>query len=160
MIFGHIKQIENAPRLYPTALARTLRYLAHTDFNHFENGSRHDIVKDKIFVTVAQNATRSAEQCKPEVHHDFADIHFLLQGREQIGITMNTGIYRIIEDYFEQKDIGFFAPETPDDCQLYLSPGHFVFVFPGEIHRPLCAVGDDNGTIRKAIVKIAASCLL
>ena len=160
MIFGHIKQIENAPRLYPTALARTLRYLAHTDFSHFENGSRHDIVKDKIFVTIAQNTTEPAKRRKPEVHRDYADIHLLLSGREQIGISMATGKYPIIEDYFEQKDIGFYEEKMPDDCQIYLSPGHFVFVSPGEIHRPLCAVDDNSCTIRKAIVKIAFECLL
>ncbi len=160
MIFGHIQQIDidNADRLYPSALARTLRYLANTDFSHFEKDSRHEIVPDKIFATVAENMTNPSEQCKPEVHRDFADIHFLLEGKEQIGICTGIPSDSIIEDYFETIDIAFFPPKMRDDCQLYLSPGHFAFIFPGEIHRPLCAVNGNGEMIRKVIVKIATSC--
>ncbi|ENX7060900.1 YhcH/YjgK/YiaL family protein, partial [Legionella pneumophila] len=50
------------------------------------------------------------------------------------------------------KDIAFL-PEGVDEKTVILNEGDFVVFYPGEVHKPLCAVGAP-AQVRKAVVKM------
>ncbi|MBE8359523.1 YhcH/YjgK/YiaL family protein, partial [Leptospira interrogans] len=55
--------------------------------------------------------------------------------------------------WLADKDIAFL-PAGTDEKHVVLQTGDFVVFFPGEVHKPLCAVGEP-ANVRKAVVKIA-----
>ena len=46
-----------------------------------------------------------------------------------------------------------FLPEGVDEKTVILNEGDFVVFYPGEVHKPLCAVGAP-AQVRKAVVKM------
>jgi biofilm protein TabA len=53
-------------------------------------------------------------------------------------------------DWLAEKDIAFL-PEQ--EKTVILNEGDFVVFYPGEVHKPLCAVGAP-AKVRKAVVKM------
>jgi YhcH/YjgK/YiaL family protein len=152
MYFGHIRHIDDAERLYPPVIARVLRHLAATDLAA-QMGQRQHIDGDRIFYDVVDLNGADAEKAKPESHRKYLDVHLVLAGRERMGIIQDDGRFAVIEDHFADRDIAFYDPALADQCVLRLDPGHFVVVYPADIHRPACAE-PAGAPIRKVVVKI------
>lgn len=152
MYFGHIRHLDDAERLYPPVIARVLRHLAATDLVA-QMGQRQHLDGDRIFYDVVDLKGGDAEKVRPESHKKYLDIHLVLAGRERMGIIQDEGRFPVTEDKFADKDIGFYDAALSDQCVLKLDPGHFVVVYPADIHRPACAepVG---AAIRKVVVKV------
>ena len=83
-----------------------------------------------------------------ELHHDYIDVHILLEGEEMIG-------WKALEDL--QNETKAYSKE--EDCALYsdrpttyvsLLPGQFVIVYPEDPHAPVIG----SGKIRKLIAKV------
>lgn len=55
-------------------------------------------------------------------------------------------------DWLAEKDIAFLA-EGQQEKTVILNEGDFVVFYPGEVHKPLCAVGAP-AKVRKAVVKM------
>ncbi|EAA3004024.1 YhcH/YjgK/YiaL family protein, partial [Salmonella enterica subsp. enterica] len=55
-------------------------------------------------------------------------------------------------DWLTDKDIAFL-PTSVDEKTVVLNEGDFVVFYPGEVHKPLCAVGEP-ARVRKAVVKM------
>lgn len=55
-------------------------------------------------------------------------------------------------DWLAEKDIAFLA-EGQQEKTVILNQGDFVVFYPGEVHKPLCAVGAP-AKVRKAVVKM------
>ena len=55
-------------------------------------------------------------------------------------------------DWLADKDIAFL-PEGEQEKTIVLNEGDFVVFYPGEVHKPLCAVGKP-ATVRKVVVKM------
>ncbi|VTN13514.1 Toxin-antitoxin biofilm protein TabA [Raoultella terrigena] len=75
----------------------------------------------------------------------------MLQGEE--GMTFSTrpaGTPDI--DWLADKDIAFLAAGEEEKTMI-LRAGDFVVFYPGEVHKPLCAVGSP-AKVRKAVVKM------
>ncbi|WP_372339224.1 YhcH/YjgK/YiaL family protein [Cohnella sp. WQ 127256] len=56
------------------------------------------------------------------------------------------------EDQLNHKDIAFYG-EIADESSLILTHGSFVILFPGEIHRPCCCVGEES-RVKKVVIKV------
>ncbi len=75
----------------------------------------------------------------------------MLAGRE--GMTFSTLPPGVPDtDWLADKDIAFL-PEGAQEKTVVLEEGDFVIFWPGEVHKPLCAVGDP-APVRKAVVKM------
>ncbi len=57
-----------------------------------------------------------------------------------------------IRAWLADKDIAFL-PTSVDEKTVVLNEGDFVVFYPGEVHKPLCAVGEP-ARVRKAVVKM------
>jgi YhcH/YjgK/YiaL family protein len=152
MYFGHIRHIDDAERLYPPVIVRVLRHLAATDLAA-QMGQRQHLDGDRIFYDVVDLKGADAAQARPESHKKYLDIHLVLAGRERMGIIQDDGRLPVTEDHFADRDIAFYDAAVADQCVLRLDPGHFVVVYPADIHRPACAE-PAGAPIRKVVVKI------
>jgi len=157
MYFGHIKQLDDAEKIYPEAIARLLRIFAALDIKTLEN-KRYDVDGDNVFYTVMDAQTSPAADNKPETHKKYIDVQFLLEGEEGIGVIIDQGKHPVTEDLYAEKDIAFYAKDLKDELMVVAKPGNFTVLFPTDIHRPACAI-TAAGKIRKIVGKIAISAL-
>jgi YhcH/YjgK/YiaL family protein len=151
MIFGHISQLPEMRPMLPPALRAALEHLRDTDFNAKPAGE-YELQGQDIFVKVIDVVTKPIAQGKPEAHRRYADVQFLVRGRERIGCASDNGKRVVAEDYLAERDLLFFADE-PDEVVMTLRPGSFAVFLPNDIHRPAAAV-DSPEPIRKVVVKI------
>jgi len=86
-----------------------------------------------------------------EYHARYLDIQIVLKGQE--GMTYSTLPAGTPDtDWLADKDIAFL-PEGEQEKTVVLSEGDFVVFYPGEVHKPLCAVGNP-APARKVVVKL------
>ena len=87
----------------------------------------------------------------PKGKHDIEGNQIVLKGQE--GMTFSTQPAGTPDtDWLADKDIAFL-PEGVDEKTVILNEGDFVVFYPGEVHKPLCAVGAP-AQVRKAVVKM------
>jgi YhcH/YjgK/YiaL family protein len=156
MIAGHISQLDEMLPLLPAALRRALVHLRDTDFAAKPAGN-YDLEGKDIYVQVIDTTTKPAAECKPEVHRQYADVQFLVRGRERIGVAAETGRFAVAEDLLAARDLLFYA-EVDDEATLSMRPGSFAVFLPTDVHRPACAV-DGPESIRKVVMKLRVALL-
>lgn len=142
-------RLENAARyeglhhLLPSAFAY-LRTLTP------DNAPREKIFLDerKLFVVpfAQQGLTREASPL--EAHARYADVHFLIEGSEEIGIKQTADCRAVKEPFDPVRDLGFFG-DAPDNW-IALCPGDFLIVWPGQAHAPMVA----RGAFSKVVIKL------
>lgn len=145
-----LDKLENAglySSIHP-GLNRGFEYLANTDLNALTPGS-HEIVGKDIFALVSEFETTPPQECRLEAHRAYADIQYIVSGREAIGFaTLNN--QEITTAYTPERDIVFFDGEaTP----LILEPGMFVVFFPQDVHQPGMQV-DGLEKVKKVVIKV------
>ncbi|NIY47696.1 YhcH/YjgK/YiaL family protein [Cedecea colo] len=112
---------------------------------------KHDIDGNRLFMLVSEDATRPVDERKAEFHRRYLDIQIVMRGQE--GMTFSSlPAGKPDTDWLEDKDIAFL-PEGEQEKTVVLSEGDFVVFYPGEVHKPLCAVGKPE-TVRKVVVKM------
>ena len=156
MIIGNIYDEGEAGVFFSSAMKRALSYLRGTDFSKMEDG-RYEIDGDRIYATVQRYETKPEKECRPESHRRYADVQFVAEGQEFIGWCAFTPELKIAEPYNEEKDITFYEKLVPES-NFVLSEGCFAVLFPKDIHRPCCAIGEPSPVL-KVVVKIAVELL-
>ncbi|PYR92141.1 MAG: YhcH/YjgK/YiaL family protein [Acidobacteria bacterium] len=135
--------------LHP-AFARAFDVLANRDLTTLEPG-RHEIDRDRIYVSIDHNEGRGREGARLEAHRRYLDIQFTIDGGEEIGWMPLHQCRHPAGPFDLSKDIQFFSdlPRT----WVAVPPGHFAIFFPEDAHAPLAG----RGFLKKAIVKIAST---
>lgn len=146
MIVSNLKNSQRVEGLHP--LFKTLfDYVKSHDLLHADLG-RIEIAGDELFINNVNPECVSAEKQVLELHHDYIDVHILLEGAERIG-------WKALEDLTTETK----PYEKEGDCALYsdvptafvdLLPGQFAIVYPEDPHAPV--IGE--GKIRKLIAKV------
>ncbi|MFW0764570.1 YhcH/YjgK/YiaL family protein [Trabulsiella odontotermitis] len=112
---------------------------------------KHDIDGSRLFYLLSEDMTEPLAARRAEFHARYLDIQILLKGHE--GMTFSTLPNGTPEtDWLADKDIAFLA-EGAQEKTVILNEGDFVVFWPGEVHKPLCAVGAP-AQVRKAVVKM------
>jgi biofilm protein TabA len=128
---------------------RALRWLATLD------GSRPDgrceIEGEALYATIMSYETKVTAVPTHEAHRRYADVQFVLSGKERMLFTpperLGPG-----GGYQPEKDFELFdAPVAP--AALVVEAGEFVIFFPGEGHKPGVAI-DEPRAVRKVVVKV------
>lgn len=147
MIYGSIKYlhsfgIENAD------VIRALEYAASHDLSNLAGG-RHDIDGDALYFNAAQYVTASASEKKFEAHRAYLDVHYLIDGTEQIHVapieSLRCGEYDASGD--------FFLAEGEPTVRVTMRPGDFLVCYPEDGHCPGIRVNEPE-KIRKVIFKV------
>lgn len=147
MIVGNIHHL---PSWLPTELRQAIEYVKTNVTEQTEKG-RHDIDGNRLFYLISEDMTEPFDKRRAEFHARYLDIQIVLKGQE--GMTFSVLPARTPEtDWLADKDIAFLA-EGEQEKTVILSEGDFVVFYPGEVHKPLCAVGAP-AQVRKAVVKL------
>ena len=156
MISGHIGQLQEILPLVPQPLRIALQHLKDTDFNALPAGN-YDLSGKDIYVQVIDMATKPVADCRPEVHRQYADVQFLVRGRERIGVDADTGAHRVGEDLLATRDLLFYT-DVQDETTLTMRPGSFAVFMPSDVHRPGGAI-DAPEPIRNVVIKVRVALL-
>ena len=146
-----IDKLKNAPIYYGLGprFRQALEWLAQADPDSLPAGQRVNIDGDNIFATLFDTETLPPARCKLEYHHNYADLQYLVSGKEAVGYLLE-GPAREVEAYSPEKDIGFSAGNWDT---VTVEAGTFYIVWPQDLHAPRM---DLNGTepVRRLVVKI------
>lgn len=156
MISGHIAHLQDILPLVPAPLGLALQHLRDTDFTALPAGT-YDLQGKDIYVQVIDMNTKPVADCRPEVHRQYADVQFLVSGRERIGMAVDTGRHQVGEDLLATRDLLFYA-DVADETTLSMRPGSFAVFLPSDVHRPGGAV-EGPEPIRKVVMKVRVSLL-
>ena len=110
-----------------------------------------------IHLNVMDVTTKPFSSARPEAHHDYLDIQYLVTGLEKIGVAFDAGENVVTEDLLDSRDVRFFGGVTNESI-LTMTPGSFAVLFPNDVHRPTCAA-DQPMAIRKVVVKVRVALL-
>lgn len=128
-----------------------VEFLAGTDIAAREPGSYPVIGQDLVLKKIHYVPADSAND-RFEVHHRYADLQMVLGGREIIRTVFPGDATRLTE-YDGNDDAEFFSADK--NCtEFILEEGRFLYLAPGEIHRPACPCGDYRGEVVKCVFKI------
>jgi len=123
-------------------------FLKNTDLSTLKNG-KHEIRGMEIFALVNEEDTKEHQECRLEAHRNYADIQYIVSGREFIGhALLNNQL--VTTEYYPERDIIFFSGETQP---IYLESGMFVVFFPQDVHRPGMQY-DGPEKVKKVVVKV------
>ena len=134
MIAGNIHHLQS---WLPEELRQAIEHVkAHvTDATPL---GKHDIDGNRLFYLVSEDTTQPFAERRAEYH---------------AGMTFSTLPHGTPDtDWLADKDIAFL-PEGEQEKTVVLSEGDFVVFYPGEVHKPLCAVGAP-AKVRKVVVKM------
>jgi YhcH/YjgK/YiaL family protein len=145
-----LDKLENA-ELYSCIsenLKKGFDFLKKTDLSRQEVG-RFEIDGENVFALISEYENKAHQDCRLEAHKAYADIQFIVSGREAIGFAPLNG-QTVTEEYTAEKDIVFFSGET---TQLILETGMFAVFYPQDVHRPSMQI-DGPEKVKKVVVKV------
>ncbi|EPL8006013.1 YhcH/YjgK/YiaL family protein [Klebsiella aerogenes] len=147
MIIGNIHHLQS---WLPDALRQAIEHVkAHV--NEATPLGKHDIDGNNLFYLISEDSTEPQAERRAEYHARYLDIQIVLRGQEGMNFsTLPAGEPQT--DWLADKDIAFLA-EGAQEKTVILNEGDFVVFYPGEVHKPLCAVGAP-AKVRKAVVKV------
>jgi YhcH/YjgK/YiaL family protein len=142
-------KIENATSYYGISpgVEKALRFLQETDLNALKEG-KTPLDGDDVVVNCWKSTTQPYSTAKLETHDRFLDLHYLVDGKEDVfcGFVQDTS--KLLE-------------KKPDiDCTFYegfsrplpIGAHRFLLFFPTDTHAPGLNHGDKESQINKKIL--------
>lgn len=145
MTISNLNQCERLASLHPL-FPRLFEYVRTHDLLHAPLG-RIELDGDQLFINNAESACVAADEQVLEVHRDYIDVHFLLEGEETIGWKDLADVTNLVKPYDPAADCALYD-ERPAGY-VTLRPGQLLIAWPEDPHAPLIGVGK----VRKAIAK-------
>jgi len=133
------------------SLAQAFEFLASTDFSLHEPDTKVVIDGDNLFAQIQAYETSPAEEMPFETHEVYADLQYVISGKEAFGTAPREGLTETIP-YSPEKDITFYERPAKYDT-FVLNPGECILVTPNVGHMPRCAAGEPCN-VKKVVVKI------
>ena len=139
----------------PEAIKRAIEYLKGHNFMEMEPGE-YPIDGKKMFAKVFDAIPQIIEETHPELHKEYADVHFWQEGNEWMGYAINRGNAEVIQEDVES-DL-YFTQNIEEERFIPAGQGDVIVFFPGEIHRPAIK-RDRESAYRKVVIKVSAELL-
>ena len=147
MIFNSLLRSERTERLHPL-FKQLFDYVRTHDLSQVPAG-RIVLQGDDLYINVDDASLRSREAQKLEVHRRYIDVHFPLDGVEEVGWRSLDSLTCESEAPFDEaRDFALYA--APATTYFTVRPGEFYVMFPEDAHAPIIG----QGTLRKAIAKV------
>lgn len=144
MIFDNIK---NAEQYYGLGENFRQAFRIMKTLNENSPLGRVD-VSENLYYTVMQNEGRSPDNLSGENHKNYADIQFLLSGREKMGFCQYSRT-DTIQPYSSEKDIEIV---TGDFTLCEMEKRDFMIFFPQDSHAP--GINVNGKPFLKAVFKV------
>jgi YhcH/YjgK/YiaL family protein len=123
-------------------------YLKNTDLAGLAPGD-HPIVGEDVFARVTEAPLKNIDSSRWEAHKNYADIHYVIRGREKIGVGELSGAKQV-EPYNSTRDLSFYDGKGK---YYTIEPGTYLIAFTHQIHRPGLEV-DGKETEKKVVIKV------
>lgn len=144
MIYDTAKNLKLYDGFNP-AFGKIAEFIEKNDIKNLECGS-YDVAEGiKVSISEYEPATGGDY----EAHRDFHDLQFAITGEEAIDV-LPIEFARNSTGY--KPDIEFFTEQTAAATRIALTEGTFVFLAPGDTHKPCIKMSTDK--IKKAVFKI------
>ncbi len=136
-------------RRHPERWAAAFAFLKSCPFSSLTPG-KHPIDGETLFYSVGHYTPRDPAEVKFEIHRRYADIQYVYEGEEAMGMAGHETAREIIP-YDAEKDIAFFDVANPS--YVTATPGTFLVFFPGELHQPGLLSGAGI-PVKKVVIKV------
>src|SRR5690349_19631919 len=133
----------------PDRWNKAFQFLSSADAASKEPG-RYELDGTNLFALVQEYPAKAEDSTRFESHKVYADIQYVVDGREQIGVAPLASM-EVIEPYDESKDIAFYKGKENNFRRA--TPETFFIFFPDDAHRPSCRVADGEH-VKKIVVKV------
>jgi YhcH/YjgK/YiaL family protein len=145
-ISSFYKKVQEHPLRWEAAF----RFLANADIETLEPGV-YPVLGNEVYAMVSEYSTKPLEEARFEGHRKYADIQYLINGNELIGLG-DTHNARVSEPYSDEKDVEFFHPM--EGKLLQADKTVFFIFFPEDAHQP-CIAKKDPEKVKKIVVKVS-----
>jgi YhcH/YjgK/YiaL family protein len=147
-----VDAIENAALYHGVhpRLAAAFQYLAA--FDPATPDGRYPIDEDRVYAQVQTYATKAAAEKKWESHRRYADVQYIVAGRERIPVAPS-GAMAGATEYNDAKDVTNYTGPSGASGSLYVEPGQFAVFLPHDAHQPGVSVAESE-EVRKVVVKV------
>ncbi|MGQ9620361.1 MAG: YhcH/YjgK/YiaL family protein [Bacteroidales bacterium] len=129
---------------------RTFSFLKNSNLSTLPAG-RHNIDGDNLYASISEYLTRDESEAGFEAHRKYADIQYVIRGKEIIQITPLAMRDSVIQEYDETRDIEFFT--VKENKSLNATPQKFFIFFPSDAHKPGLKT-DAPDSVKKVVVKL------
>ena len=113
---------------------------------------RYELDGDRLYCLVQRYRTKPVTQAKLEAHRKYADVQYLITGRETILWAPLASLTTVTQPYDAGRDIEFFATVT-GTTPVNLDAGYFSVLFPADGHAPGIEWTGAQDVV-KAVVKV------
>ena len=124
-------------------------YLLKTNVDTLADG-KYELDGDRLFAIAMHYTSRLHENGEWEAHRRYADLQYIVEGSELIGVAVEGRLAE--QPYDAAKDCLLLTGNCSDI--ITLRAGDFAIFWPGEAHMPCLAV-DAPAPIHKVVLKIA-----
>jgi len=131
--------------------AKAFTYLKETDLAALAPG-KYAVDGEDIFVMIQEYETKDLSAGKWEAHKKYADIQYLLAGKERMGYAEIGGMGGC-EDQTPAKDMLIYQTDNGTGTFVRHTAGQFSIFFPQDAHMPNIADGEKTAN-KKAVVKV------
>lgn len=131
---------------------KAFAFLRDTEFTRLRAG-KYPIDDENVFAIISEGPPREISVDKWEAHQNYNDIHFVVKGKEKIGVmpVLNATLNQA---YDASKDIGFY---TIENGKFYVAePGIFFIATPKDAHNPSNKVEGYEG-VKKVVIKVKSA---
>ncbi|MGF7047710.1 YhcH/YjgK/YiaL family protein [Paenibacillus sp. DS2015] len=140
-------------------LQKALLKLSQTDLKGLLPG-RYDWDGDQMFILIQEMETEPKVDKKLESHLKYVDIHYLIDGDEEvIGYARQSERHVICHNEWVTKDYALYE-DVEEEMDLIIKPGMFAIFLPSDLHRPGVYRSSKPAMIKKAVVKVSSKALL
>lgn len=146
MIVSNLQNSQRIEGLHPM-FGLLFDYVKTHDLLHAELG-RIEIDGERLFINNVNPECVAPDKQVLELHHDYIDVHILLEGAETIGWKALEDLENEVKAYSKEEECALYSDRPT--TYVNLLPGQFVIVYPEDPHAPVIG----HGKIRKLIAKV------
>lgn len=149
MIIDRLDQLPRYVALNPH-FATAVAVLNRTNLSSLSTG-RLEVDGLRVYAEIINGPGRERNAAPLETHDRYIDIHYLVEGNEEIGWTARSELRSPQPKANPDADVIFYDDEP--ETWVSLSPGTFAICFPEDGHAPMVS----TTAIRKVVVKVCTA---
>lgn len=111
---------------------------------------RHNLNGDRLYALVQSYNTAPATERTFEAHRQYADVQYIVDGRETIYYN-HVSVLEPKTEYDPKTDATFYHDQ--DNRPFHLGRGDFMIFLPQDAHKPSCLWGETS-PVRKVVIKL------
>ena len=151
MILTDVDKLKGQADL-PAGVRQAVDYLTGLNGSEPEDG-RVDIDGDKVFALIQSYESRpQTDPMRFEAHRRYADVQFVLKGREVMGFAPLDQI-QITDPYMTEKDALLGTLPRAQATLIHMRQGQAIVLYPEDAHAPGLQDGGPE-PVRKIVVKV------